>query len=58
MACRSDLPSLIVLFPVVLLKSGPSEGKIAVIVEIVDHRRVSPGSPYLIVSVTKLHLVS
>ena len=32
---------LIICAPVVLLKSGPYQGKIAVIVEIIDHRRVS-----------------
>lgn len=34
-------------FAVVLLKSGPYEGKVAVIVEIIDHNRV--GKPFAVI---------
>lgn len=34
---------VVVLLPVVLLKSGPSTGRVAVIAEIIDHNRVSDG---------------
>lgn len=41
---------------VVLLKSGPSAGKVAVIAEIIDHNRVSDGN-WLILDVSLIILL-